>query len=385
MKICAIICEFNPFHNGHKYLVEQAKKLSGCDKALCIMSGSFTQRGDMCILGKFTRAKHAVLGGADCVIELPVSFSVAPAEIFASGAIKILSAVPEVTALAFGCENADTDGFLNAARLILCESEKFKTVLNQNLRGGESYIKSYAAAFEACGGDKNLVSNPNNVLGLEYTKAIRRRRADIKILPVQRIGAGYNDGELKENFSSATAIRQSLNSPAVIKNVPDFVAKDLQTGYNPHDFELLLRHSLFLADGHNLKRIFGCGEGLENKLKQLAALPLSEIIANAAGKRYSSSRIRRILTCNTLELYSDDCRKFLDSNLYIKPLAVKAECKDEMLSALGKSEYPVIIKQRDTVRLEDTAEKCFNLDINATAIRSLICGKNENDFMLLTI
>ncbi|MDE6597469.1 MAG: nucleotidyltransferase family protein [Clostridia bacterium] len=385
MKICAIICEFNPFHNGHKYLLEQAEKLSGCDGVLCIMSGSFTQRGDMCILDKFTRAKHAVLGSADCVIELPVCFSVAPAEIFASGAIKLLSAIPEVTTLAFGCKNANADGFLNAANLLLSESEKFKTVLNKKLAEGESYIKSYTAAFIACGGDKEILSNPNNILGLEYTKAIMRNRADIKILPIQRIGAGYNDGEIKENFSSATAIRQNLNSPKVKENVPDFVAQDLQINYNLHDFELLLRHSLFLADESNLKRIYGCGEGLENKLEQLATLPLSEIISNATGKRYSSSRIMRILTCNALGLYSDDCRKFLDSGLYIKPLAVKADRKDEMLSALGKSNYPVIIKQRDTAKLNGEAKKCFNLDLNATAIRSLICGKSENDFMLLTI
>ena len=86
MKICAVICEFNPFHNGHKYLIEQAKALSDCDKILCIMSGSFTQRGEICVMGKFDRARHAVLCGADAVIELPVAFAVAPAEIFAKGA-----------------------------------------------------------------------------------------------------------------------------------------------------------------------------------------------------------------------------------------------------------------------------------------------------------
>ncbi len=385
MKICAIICEFNPFHNGHKYLLEQAKKLSGCDGVLCIMSGSFTQRGEMCVLDKFTRAKHAVLGGADCVIELPVPFTVAPAEIFAQGAIKILSAIPEVTTLAFGCESTNADGLLSAARLLSCESEKFKTVLNGKLAEGESYIKSYAAAFEACGGDKRTVSSPNNVLGLEYAKAIMRNRADIEILPVQRVGTSYSDGEIKDNFSSASAIRQNLNSPAVKNNVPEFVAEDLKYACGFNEFEFTLRYSLFRADAENLKRIYGCGEGLENKLKKLATLPLSEIISKATGKRYSSSRIRRILTCNALGLYSDDCRKFLNSDLYIKPLAVKAGRKDEILGALGKAEYPVIIKQRDAEKLDGAAEKCFKLDLSATRTRSLICAKSENDFMLLTV
>ena len=100
MKILAIICEFNPFHNGHRYLLEKAKKLSGADAVLCIMSGNFTQRGEICVLDKYTRAKHAILGGADCVIQLPAPFAVAPAEIFAKGAIKILSSIPEVAFLA---------------------------------------------------------------------------------------------------------------------------------------------------------------------------------------------------------------------------------------------------------------------------------------------
>ena len=114
MKILAIICEFNPFHSGHEYLIEQAKRMSGCDAVLCIMSGNFTQRGEMCINGKYIRAKHAILGGADCVIQLPAPFAVAPAEIFASGAVKILSAIPDIKYLAFGCENADLDYYKNA-------------------------------------------------------------------------------------------------------------------------------------------------------------------------------------------------------------------------------------------------------------------------------
>ena len=115
MNFCAIICEFNPFHNGHKYILEQARRLSGCDGVLCIMSGSFTQRGEACVFDKYTRARHAVLSGADCVIQLPAPFAVAPAEIFASGAIKILSPIPQVKPLEFGCEDGEKKLFTNSA------------------------------------------------------------------------------------------------------------------------------------------------------------------------------------------------------------------------------------------------------------------------------
>ena len=382
MKILAIICEFNPFHNGHKYLLERARKLSGADFILCIMSGNFTQRGEMCVLDKYTRAKHAVSGGADCVIQLPASFAVAPAEIFASGAIKILSSIPGVTSLAFGCESGDAQSFLNAANLLTAETDKFKVKLNEMLLGGESYIKSYAAAFETGGGDSRLVSNPNNILGLEYTKAILKTNADIEILPIKRIGAGYNDRELKENYSSASAIRQNLNCSKIKDNLPDFVYTDLQNFKLSGEFDSILRNSLFNATTDNLKRVYGCGEGLENKLKSLENLPVGDIIRKATSKRYSSSRIRRILCANALELYSDDCKKYLSGDLYIKPLAVKKQCADSILSALANSVFPVVTGI-DAQKLTTTARECFEKDRKEYGIYNFLTHSDKKDYMVL--
>lgn len=116
MKICAIICEYNPFHNGHFYQLDAAKKKSGADAVVCFMSGNFVQRGEAAVLEKYIRAKHAVLAGADAVVELPVVFSSAPAELFAKGAIKLISSVPEITALSFGCESGDEDIFSKPLR-----------------------------------------------------------------------------------------------------------------------------------------------------------------------------------------------------------------------------------------------------------------------------
>lgn len=372
MKICTIICEFNPFHNGHKYFLEQAKKASGCDALLCIMSGSFTQRGEMCILDKFTRAKHAILGGADCVIQLPATFAVAPAEIFAKGAIKILSSVPEISYLAFGCESGLHEDFLNAAKLLLNESKKFKDVLSEKLSGGESYIKSYAAAFESCGGNGELLSNPNNILALEYTKALMRINSDISILPIKRIGGGYSDGELKEDFSSATAIRQNLADLKIKNNLPDFVYDDLQNAATGN-YDSMLRHCLFKTGTDKLKRIYGCGEGLENRLKSLDGNPVQEIINAATSKRYSSSRIKRILCANALELYRDESERFLNSELYIKVLAIKKDSADRMLAALAKSDYPLITDGSSALtKLTDTAKQCLEKDKNELNVWNFI-------------
>lgn len=379
MRICGIICEFNPFHNGHKYLLQRAKELSGCDKILCIMSGSFTQRGDICVSDKFTRARHAILCGADGVIELPVAFAVAPAEIFARGAIKILSSIPEVTTLAFGCESAKTD-FIKAAILLNEEKGQFKTVLSEKLAAGESYIRSYAAAFEACGGEKNLLSRPNNILGIEYAKAILKLKSKIEILPIERIGAEYGDNELKSNFSSASAIRNNPNNPLIKDNLPDCVFADFKDfSEETSRFEELLRFKLLQSASENLQKIYGCNEGLENKLISSASLPFGEIIESATARRYSASRIKRILCANLLDLYSDDCESYLQTFLYIKPLTVKKD-DAQMLSALAKSEFPVIMKQRDLNDLNPTAQKCFKTDKNAYKIWKFIAKQPESGF-----
>ncbi|MDE6790385.1 MAG: nucleotidyltransferase family protein, partial [Clostridia bacterium] len=140
MEICAIICEFNPFHNGHAYLLRRARELSGCDAVLCVMSGSFTQRGEICRTDKFLRAKHAVLCGADAVVELPAPFAVAPAEIFARGAVGVISSIPQVKCVAFGCESGEAEDFLYAAKIANSESALFKATLEKHLDSGESYI-----------------------------------------------------------------------------------------------------------------------------------------------------------------------------------------------------------------------------------------------------
>lgn len=381
MKILVIICEFNPFHSGHEYLIEQAKRMSGCDAVLCIMSGNFTQRGEMCINGKYIRAKHAILGGADCVIQLPAPFAVAPAEIFASGAVKILSAIPDIKYLAFGCENADLDYYKNA-EISLNESENFKTLLQNGLNEGDSYVKSYSRAFSSCGGDVRIVRQPNNVLGLEYVKSILKLNSKIKILPIQRIGGNFSDGTVYENYSSAFAIRNGLNNEKVKKCVPEFVLNDLPKQFETNEYENYLRYVLFNSEKSELKRIYGCGEGLENKLKSLENMPFGDIIRHTTSKRYSSSRIRRILCANALELYRDDCEKYLSANLYIKPLAVKRLAADKILSALSKSKYPVVTGI-DTENLNTTAKECFEQDRKEFEMYNFLTHSDNKDYMVI--
>ena len=147
MKICAIICEYNPFHNGHLHHLREAKRLSGADAVLCIMSGNFVQRGESAIVDKFTRAKHALMAGADAVIELPVVFSTSNAELFAKGAISVLSSVHAVEYLCFGCENANKTAFKLAAKYLNEEPREVSEKIRQLTASGMSFAKARANAW----------------------------------------------------------------------------------------------------------------------------------------------------------------------------------------------------------------------------------------------
>lgn len=385
MKICGIICEFNPFHNGHAYLLEQAHCLSGCEAIVCVMSGNFTQRGDICVIEKHLRAKHAVLCGADCVLELPAAFAVAPAEIFAKGAVKILSSIPELDTIAFGCESGNAEEFLNAAKLLLNETDEFKNALTAKLDDGESYVKSYAYAFGCAGGDEKLLTTPNNTLGVEYAKAVLRTGKNIKLLPVKRVGADYGDDGLKNNFSSASAIRRNVTSPLIKDNVPKCVYGDLYDfSTQTERYNAYLRLMLSRASAKDLTQVFGCGDGLENALKAAQDLPFDEIIDKATSKRYPSSRIKRILCANFLRLYREDCEKFLNSVLYLSPLAVNKKRADEVFSAMSRSAYPLLTCGSDEKQLNGVAALCKEKDdFSYQQWRQITDCKPENKLILI--
>lgn len=333
MNICAIICEFNPFHNGHAYLIESAKRLTGCDAVLCIMSGSFTQRGEMCILDKFVRARHAIYSGADAVIELPAPFAVAPAEIFARGAIKILSSVEGVNSLCFGCE--DIADFGAVAEKLIDEDGDFREKLRSSLDNGAGYASAYSRAF---GEDAALLSSPNNILGIEYAKANIREGANLALYPVKRMGSGYHDDQLHGQFASAKAIRGNLSDTKTSEFVPEYVAKDLKNAEDRTErYHQLAADKLFFADKKHLSEIYGCTEGLENRLKNMClGTTFEEILQKCTGKRYSTTRIRRILCANLLSLDRNCADRALKKQIPIKVLAVRKSMADNLLPLLNR-------------------------------------------------
>ena len=377
MKFCSIICEYNPFHNGHLYQLQEAKRRSGADAILCMMSGDFVQRGEAAVLNKFTRAKHAVQAGADIVVELPTVFATSNAELFAKGAISILSAIPCVSSLCFGAENADGNSFLRAADLLNHEPKTVSEKLKANVASGMSYAKARANAWEGLL-STDLLCSPNNILGLEYTRAILEKNAAIEILPMERIGSGYNDERLQENYSSATAIRASIQrGVSCAQNLPDFVQADLPSRLED-TLDILEKYAVLSRSAEEIATTCDCTEGLENALKKAALLPqtLAETLTSA---RYTTSRIRRIALQNLLQIEEKLVKESLQAPLYLRVLAIRKE-RSDLLSALSSSSLPILIRANDKDSLTGVAKKVYERDAFAEKVYGLLypesCDKN---------
>ena len=246
MKTVGIIAEFNPFHCGHEYIINEAKRATGADRCVIAMSGDFVQRGTPAVCGKSLRARMALLCGADAVFELPVPYATASAEIFAEAGVKLFNSLGNVDCIAFGSECPDISVLTDIARILNSESDLFKSVLQEKLKDGFSFPAARDAAFEAETGDPGLTAvlrSPNNILAIEYCRAALRLAPAGSDMPaiepaaVRRVGSGYHDNTIVAHMqSSATALRAALEDPdgdtgELIGQVPDAVLKLIDENY----------------------------------------------------------------------------------------------------------------------------------------------------------
>ncbi len=384
MKICGIIAEYNPFHLGHLKQIRYVKENLQADKIVVILSGNFTQRGEPAIMDKYTRAKHAVLAGADFVIELPTVFAVSNAETFTKGAVSILNSLGIITHLCFGVESGDKETYLGTAVKMLDESKEFKAALKKELATGVSHAKARLNALKEVNGDdlnEDLLVSPNNILGLEYTKAILRLNSKMEIVPILRTG-DHNDKTLYKGETSATSIRETFKVKGkgkIKNNVPPFVFKDFNK--TPYDFSQVIMTALITKTAQQIALSPDCSEGLENRIKAFIKdnKDLSLALNKITTKRYTSSRVRRIVICSLLGITKDLTERCLKSKLYAKALAVKGEFLP-LISDIKKNNAMVLIRKNDYRDLEKTALECFNIDVVANELYNFVSGKTTNEY-----
>ncbi len=334
MKITAIICEYNPFHNGHAYHIAMAKKETQPDALICIMSGNFTQRGDIAILDKYTRARHAILGGADAVIELPTYYAVNCAEKFAFGACKALSVFDDVT-LSFGSECGDLSTLEKAVSSIKEESHTTKSTIKEHLANGDSYVSAFTKSLDK--DTAEALSCPNNTLAIEYMKA--SKAFGFKYHTIKRLGS-YNDiTPQNAELASATAIRTLLKNKKIIDAfIPDFVGLDLEKNltFNDNLFDMLA-YAIISAPTEELSALPDVSEGLENRIIKFLSVSkdYEGLIQNIKTKRYTMAKIKRVLLYALFGLSKQQAQNFYSLPPYIKALAVKCG-REDVLAYIAK-------------------------------------------------
>ena len=280
MKVNGIIAEYNPFHNGHEYQLRESKRRTGADYTIVVMSGNFVQRGAPALVGKFRRAEMALHGGADLVLELPTLYSTSSAEYFATGAVVLLDKLGVVDNLCFGSESGDAELLKQIAEILLDEPEEYKQSLKQYLKQGLSYPNARTDAliqnYPFLRQHKNVFSSPNNILGIEYIKAILRQNIPMKPVTIQRLGSGYHSRLPEDAPCSAMAIRQALHSGADATflggNMPEHAAQILaghlpKSGpVNSNDFSDILYYKLTMEKNQGFEKYLDVSPALSDRI-----------------------------------------------------------------------------------------------------------------------
>ena len=317
MKVGAIIAEYNPFHNGHKYQIEKFRREQDIDYIIVIMSGDFTQRGEPAWMPKHLRARTAIMGGADLVLELPVYYATGSAAVFAEGAVAHLNALNCVDALSFGCEGFDAEaGHLEwlerISDILMDEPERYKESLSHSLKCGLSYPAARAEALSELIEMPELLAAPNNILALEYITALKKSCSSIQPIPVARKGNGYHDPDSDCFFASASAIRRAIqceNDIDLQEGLPETSRKIIAAGFQrelpmrPEDLSSMFAAS-FLCSASDLSRYMDVTEEIANRMlsffKNYRSLP--DFLMKIKNRAFTYSRLCRCAAHILLEL-----------------------------------------------------------------------------------
>ncbi|MGL4731606.1 MAG: nucleotidyltransferase [Clostridium sp.] len=398
MNLAGIIVEYNPMHKGHIYHINKTKDLTNCDGLIAVMSGNFNQRGIPSIIDKYEKTNMALNNGVDLVLELPTIYALSSAEFFAHGAISLLNSLNVVNSICFGSEHGSIDSLKKISEILCNEPSDFKTILKEKLKEGELYPKARTYALKQYLSNNNfnipniteILNSSNNILGIEYLKSLINLNSLIQPYTIKREGGSYNSENLNNTFSSATSIRNFLKSNSSFdeleQHIPCYNLERLKflaaSGYNfIHDDSILpfLKYKNF-SSKDTLKNIPDVSEGLDNKIiKSINNFnDYHDILANIKSKRYTLTRISRIL-CQFFVGFEDfnsyELRKAPAP--YARVLGFNDKGKNILKSLKNNSDIPIYTK------LPKNQNLCLKLDLQASQMYSLL-NKNyryNEDFL----
>ena len=377
MKTVGIIAEYNPFHNGHLYQMTEAKRITGADYCVIVMSGNFTQRGTPALLDKYSRCEMALRAGADLVIELPVCYATASAEFFAKGSVAILDKL-QVNSLCFGSECGEIAPLQSAATILANETDDFKEKIKQKLKDGMSYPSARSQTMAECYGkyqskslsiDEALLNTPNNILGIEYLKALYLRSSNMETYTIKRKGSGYLDTELvNTKYCSALAIRKHLSENKDSTQLHDFLPEScleiinqkMEKGYPlfTDDFSSMLYYRLLSLQSDGFQSFFDVSGFLSDKiLKNLDSYGSYTKFSNELlkSKDLTQTRINRCLLHILLNIKKSDLTAYVTGGdvFYARILGFRKDSQS-LFTQLNKKELPLLSKLADANKILST-------------------------------
>lgn len=370
MFVWAIVCEYNPFHNGHQYQIKKIREC-GATHIVAIMSGNFTQRGIPSIISKHTKAEIALKNGCDLIIELPTPYCVANAEKFAYGAIFLADALNCIDFLSFGCENDNINDLQKLADI--SNSSDVISLAKEYLKNGISFSSARCNAIETLFGKhfSKLISKPNNILAIEYIKNLKLLNSTIKPIPILRNGCQHNGNLIYENFASSSILRNMIlkNNKDIKKFIPEkayqILSKEFDNGFAPANIfncERAILSKLRCMSQNDFLQILDVSEGLENKIYKSVqnSVSLNEIYSKIKSKRYTLLRIQRIILSAFLGITKDF---FNYSPPYLKILGFNDRGKDILKIAKNKSTLPIVTNNSDIKKLNNNSSAIKFLEI----------------------
>ncbi|MCF6410450.1 nucleotidyltransferase [Pseudalkalibacillus salsuginis] len=336
MKTLGLIVEYNPFHNGHLYHLQQSKKQSQADTVIAVMSGNFLQRGEPALVSKWTRAKMALEAGVDLIVELPYAFATQRADRFAFGAVSILDAL-KCDEIIFGSESGKIEPFMNTVDFLNENQKEYNDWIQKHVQTGVSYPTAASMAFSELQGrpqESVDLTKPNNILGYHYVNSICQIGSTMNIDTIQRTGAGYHDEEHgTDKIASATGIRKILfGDKGSLSGIKDLVPPTTFNGLGQHQqifgtfiswerYFNFLKHRLITSSPEELSQVYECVEGIENRLMNqiLRSESFSGFLEDVKTKRYTWTRLQRLCT----HLLTNAKKETMDKALTVQPTYIR--------------------------------------------------------------
>lgn len=398
MKVLGVVTEYNPFHNGHKYHIEKSKEITGCEHTVAVMSGHFLQRGEPALLDKWRRAEMAVHSGVDLVLEIPTVYACATAEFFSYGSLQVLEGTGIVTDLSFGSEHGALPLLQKIAAVLVANPKPYENYLKASLAMGKLFpvarseaLSRYLSESKDLQASETLLldrvlKSPNNILAIEYLKTLLRTKSAITPHTLRRRSAEYHDRHIQGSIASATAIREHLLAGKGIDALAGVLPKAsyslltaaITDGGAPvffHHFQTLLLGLLRRSSPADLKLIFDVTEGMENRLFEAGknTSSLHELLDRVKTKRYTYTRIQRILIHLLLDLRREDLILYNQRGgpKYLRVLAFNDNGRGLLKKMQKRSRLPIITNLKHYAPKTPLEKSMIQYDIRATDLYTL--------------